>query len=237
MLDQETVLASRGSDLLGKKGQKLGRIEDIYLDQETDKPEWALVSTGGLGGRATFVPLAEASQKGSNITVPYDKNKVKAAPGMDPDGELSQQEEAELYRYYGLEYSEYRSDTGLPEGQEGTDEAITRSEEELQVGKTRREAGTARLRKYVESEPVTETVQVQREQARVEREPITDADATATIGESEREVALTEEEPVVEKRTVPKERVRLSKEPITEEREVSEQIRKEKIEGEGEIRH
>ena len=236
MLDQDTVLASRGSTLVGKRGQKLGRIEDIYLDRETEKPEWALVNTGGLGGRANFVPLAQASQKGSEITVPYDKDKVKAAPSMDPDGELSQQEEAELYRYYGLEYSEYRSDTGLPEGQAGTTgEALTRSEEELRVGKTQREAGTARLRKYVVSEPVTETVQVQREQARVEREPITEADATADIGEAEQEVTLTEEQPVAEKRAVPKERVRMAKEPVTEERQVSEEVRKEQIEAEGDV--
>jgi uncharacterized protein (TIGR02271 family) len=236
MLDQNTALSSRGSNLVGKKGQKLGQIEDIYLDRETEKPEWALVNTGLVGVGSSFVPLAQASQKESNIRVPYDKNKVKGAPSMEPDGELSQQEEAELYRYYGLEYSEYRSDTGLSEGRAGTtDDAMTRSEEELQVGKTKREAGTARLQKYVVSEPVTETVQVQREQAKVEREPVTDADATADIGESEQEVTLAEEAPVAEKRAVPKERVRMTKEPVTEERQVSEELRKEQIEVEGDV--
>ena len=247
MLDQDTVLASRGSDLLGKKGEKLGRIEDIYLDRESDKPEWALIRTSGVRGRATFVPLAQASQKGSSLTVPYDKNKVKGAPSMDPDGELSQQEEAELYRYYGLEYSEYRSDTGLPEGEaaEGrdvsgttTDDAMTRSEEELRVGKTQREAGTARLRKYVVTEGVTETVPVQREEVRIEREPITDANVDdalsgADISEEEHEVPLKEEQVVAEKRAVPKERVRMSKDTVTEEQQVSEELRKEQIEAEG----
>jgi uncharacterized protein (TIGR02271 family) len=118
--------------------------------------------------------------------------------------------------------------------------AMTRSEEEVRVGKTGREAGRARLRKYVVTEEVQQTVPVQREEVRVEREPVTDANieqATAgpDITESEHDVTLTAEEPVMEKRAVPKERVRLSKEPVTEEHEVSEQIRKEQIEGEGEI--
>jgi len=82
---------------------------------------------------------------------------------------------------------------------------------------------------------------VQREEARVEREPVTDenidqAMAGPEITESEHEVALHAEEPVVEKRTVPKERVRLDKEVQTGERTVDEEVRKERIEAEGEGR-
>jgi uncharacterized protein (TIGR02271 family) len=249
MLQQEDVLQSRGATVYDTRGSKLGTIEDIYLDRETDRPEWAVVKTGLLGSKVNFVPLKDATQEGNDLHVPYDKDQVVGAPSVEADGELSQQEEAELYRHYGLEYSEYRSDTGLPEG-EGqdvdasggtTDDAMTRSEEEVRVGKTQREAGTARLKKYVVTEQVQQTVPVQREEVRVEREPVTDANidrATAgrEITESEHEVTLAQEEPVVEKRTVPKERVRLSKEPVTEEHEVSEEVRKEQIEPEGEIR-
>jgi uncharacterized protein (TIGR02271 family) len=114
---------------------------------------------------------------------------------------------------------------------------MTRSEEELHVGTTQRESGRARLRKYVVTENVQQTVPVQREEVRVEREPITDANrdrATAgpDISEEEHEVTLHAEEPVVEKRTVPKERVRLDKETVTDERTVDEQVRKERIEEE-----
>jgi uncharacterized protein (TIGR02271 family) len=82
------------------------------------------------------------------------------------------------------------------------------------------------------------TVPVQREEVRVEREPITDAnldDATSgpAISEEEHEVTLHEEEPVVEKRAVPKERVRLDTETVTEERQVAEEVRKEQIEVDG----
>ena len=115
---------------------------------------------------------------------------------------------------------------------------MTRSEEELRVGKTSRESGRARLRKYVVTEQVQKTVPVQREEVRVEREPITDAnvgDAKAgpAISEEEHEVTLHEEEVVTEKRAVPKERVRLDKETVTDDQTVSEEVRKEQIEAEG----
>jgi uncharacterized protein (TIGR02271 family) len=115
---------------------------------------------------------------------------------------------------------------------------MTRSEEELRVGTQQREAGRARLRKYIVTEQVTQTVPVRHEEVRVEREPITDANrdralSGADISEEEHEVVLHEEEPVVEKRTVPKERVRLDTETVTEDRELSEEIRKERIETEG----
>jgi uncharacterized protein (TIGR02271 family) len=178
---------------------------------------------------------------------------------MRADGQLSQAEEAALYRHYGLDYSEHRSDSGLPAGERDrdgvyddvpdtavgrdtsgptTDQAMTRSEEELQVGTQTRERGRARLRKHVTTETQTVTVPVQREEVRVEREPITDANRDAAtsgpaISEEEHEVTLREEEVVVEKRAVPKERVRLDTETVTDERHVAEEIRKEQVEVEG----
>ena len=242
----EEITNWRGHEARGTGGDKLGRIEDIYLDQETGKPEWLAIKTGLFGAHVSFAPLADARLDGDAVTVPYDKAKIKEAPRVDADGQLSQEEEAELYRYYGLDYSEARSDSGL--GTTGTvgndvsgpetDNAMTRSEEELRVGTTRRETGRARLRKYVVTENVTQTVPVQREEVRVEREPITDANVDqATSGpelsEEEHEVTLRSEEPVVEKRVVPKERVRLDKDVETREEEVSEQVRKERVDIEG----
>jgi uncharacterized protein (TIGR02271 family) len=115
-----------------------------------------------------------------------------------------------------------------------TDDAMTLSEERLNVGTQTREAGRARLRKYVVTENVTQTVPVSREEVRVEREPITDAnigDATSgpDISEEEHEVVLREERPVVEKEAVPVERVRLDTETVTDEVTVSDEVRKEQI--------
>jgi uncharacterized protein (TIGR02271 family) len=246
---QSAVAEWRGSTAVDSDGDKIGTIEEIYMDTETSKPEWLAVKTGLFGMKLSFIPIAEASQTGGGVRVPYDKAQVKDAPAVEPDGELSQQEEANLYRHYGLDYSEARSDSGLPRGNGGdsvghdtsgptTDDAMTRSEEELRVGKTSRESGRARLRKYVVTEQVQQTVPVRREEVRVEREPITDAnvgDATAgpAISDEEHEVVLHEEEVVTEKRAVPKERVRMDKQTVTEDETVSEQLRKEQIEAEG----
>jgi uncharacterized protein (TIGR02271 family) len=247
MATKEDILTWRDQDLHGSDGEKLGRIEEIYLDAETREPEWALVTTGLFGTKRSFVPLSDASATGDGVTVPFDKATVKDAPTVDADGQLSQDEEARLYSHYGMEYSENQSGSGLPDsgpsdtGTTGhdtsgptTDDAMTRSEEELTVGKTQREAGRVRLQKYVVEEEVTQTVPVRREEVRIEREPITDAnvgDATdgPAISSEEHEVVLHEEQPVAEKRVVPKERVRLDKDVATEERQVSDTVRKEQI--------
>jgi uncharacterized protein (TIGR02271 family) len=238
----QDLRALRGQDLMSQDGDKLGTIEEIYLDTDTNQPEWALVTTGLFGTKQSFVPISGARTEGDSLSVPFDKATVKDAPKVDPDGRLSESEEQELYRHYGLDYgngsgsgTERDEDTvGRDTSGPTTDDAMTRSEEELHVGKTEREAGRVRLKKYVVEDEVTETVPVRREEVRVEREPITDAnvgDATSgpEISEEEHEVVLHEEEPVAEKRTVPKERVRMDKDVHTEEHEVSDALRKEQI--------
>jgi uncharacterized protein (TIGR02271 family) len=267
MPDIDTVQSWQGRTMVDPGGDKLGTIDAIYVDDETGQPEWATVTSGLFAAKAAFVPLAQAQPMGDSVQVPYDKQQVKNAPTMRADGSLSQDEEAELYRHYGLEYSEHRSDSGLPAGtgqdvdprdrdRDGvyddvqdravgrdtsgptTDDAMTRSEEELRVGTTQRERGRARLRKYVVTETQQVTVPVQREEVRVEREPITDANRDAAtsgpaISEEEHEVVLREEQVVVDKRAVPKERVRLDTETVTDERQVAEEVRKEQIEVQG----
>ncbi len=247
----------RGRTIVGGDGEKIGEISDIYEDPQTGKPEWATVNTGLFGMKSHFVPLAGATPDGENVRAQVTKDQVKDAPSVDSDGELSEQEETRLFEHYGVPYTQEGSVTaqGAPAGEgapsggsAGTgaqgevgsraDDAMTRSEEELRVGKAQRESGRARLRKYVVTEQVQTTVPVQREEVRLEREPITDENRDQALGgpeisEDEHEVVLHEEEPVVEKRVVPKERVRLGTESVTEEREISEQVRKEQIETEG----
>jgi uncharacterized protein (TIGR02271 family) len=115
-----------------------------------------------------------------------------------------------------------------------TDEAMTRSEERVNVDTRAEEVGRARLRKYVVTENVTETVPVSREEARVEREPITDANVGdamegPAISEAEHEVTLHAERPVVDKEAVPVERVRLDTETVTDQEQVNETVRKEQV--------
>ena len=231
----------RGRAIIDSDGKKVGTIEELYYDTETTRPEWAAIRTGMLGTKLSFVPISQVQPHGEELRVPFDKARIKDAPSIDPDEELSQPEEERLYSHYGMSYGGRRSDSGLREGRRPTtDDAMTRSEEEVRVGTTREQAGRARLRKWVETEEVEKTVPVRREKARIEREPITDdnvgrATSGPDISDEEHEVVLHEEEPVVEKRTVPKERVRLEKDVETDEETVSEEVRKERIESEGDI--
>jgi uncharacterized protein (TIGR02271 family) len=240
----------RGRTLQDRNGDKIGTIVAVYLDQQTDRPEWALVNTGLFGRKSSFVPLAGATPRGEDVVVGVAAQQVKDAPMMAPDKELSEQQEAELFRHYGIDYTTEGSVTATDDARGGvgrdtsgptTDSAMTRSEEELRVGTAKQERGRARLRKYVVTEEVQQTVPVQREEVRIEREPITgenvdQAVSGPEISEEEHEVVLHEEEPVVEKRTVPKERVRLDKETVVDEKTVSEELRKERIDADGDTR-
>jgi uncharacterized protein (TIGR02271 family) len=235
-----------GTDVYGTDGAKIGRAGTVYVDDETGRPEWATVHTGLFGTKENFVPIAQAEVADGRVTVPYSKDQVKDAPSVDPDnGHLSEQEEQRLYEHYGLSSSNGRAVTGQAGGVVGsdtsgpeTDDAMTRSEERMNVGTRQEETGRARLRKYVVTERQNVEVPVTREEVRVEREPITEGNREAAldgpaISEEEHEMTLHEERPVVETEAVPVERVRLSKEQVSDHETVSGEIRKEKIDTEG----
>jgi uncharacterized protein (TIGR02271 family) len=262
MLDQGQIDQVAGSDAYGSDGSKIGSVGQVYLDDQTGQPAWVTVNTGLFGTNESFIPLSEASFSGDRLTVPYDKNKVKGAPNVAADGHLSPEEERELYAYYGVGYTDTgyadttttgtgyadtTTGTGYDTRTEGhdtsgptTDDAMTLSEERVNVGTERREAGRARLRKYVVTENVTQTVPVTREEVVVEREPITDANRDAAtsgpdISEEEHEVVLHEEAPVVDKTVEPVERVRLGTQQTTEQQTVTEQVRKERVDTDADI--
>jgi uncharacterized protein (TIGR02271 family) len=282
-----------GRTLVDPDGEKIGTVDEVYSSHEGGPPEWALVHTGLLGTRRSFVPLRGASPGGGDVHVAVDRQAVQDSPSVEADEQLSEAEERRLFEHYGISYAAAGATTaqgavgpsapprereangdyaaerpGTAEGAAGasarpeereadgddaaerpgaaqvaagrdasgptTDDAMTRSEEELRVGMQERETGRVRLRKYVVTEHVQQTVPVRREEVRLEREPITDANrdrATAgpEISEAEHEVVLHEEQLVVEKRVVPKERVRLAKDTVTDEQQISEEVRKEQI--------
>jgi uncharacterized protein (TIGR02271 family) len=254
-----------GRTLIDRDGEKIGQIDEVYADQQGGQPEWALVNTGLFGTKKTFVPITGANPNGEDLTVPVSKQQVKDAPRIDADQELSEDEERRLFEHYEVPYTTEGSttatgtagssapeapydvaaaagdydrgaaDIGHDTSGPNTDSAMTRSEEELRVGTATRETGRVRLRKYIVTEHVQTTVPVQREEVRIEREPITDENRDQAlsgpeISEEEHEITLHAEEPVVEKRTVPKERVRLDVETHEDESQVSEDVRKEQIE-------
>ena len=102
---REDVLSWRGQTLYDNSEDKVGKIDEIYVDEETGEPEWAVVTTGLFGTKQTFVPIGDAATTGDGVRVPYEKAQIKDAPGIDPDGALSHDEEGELYRHYGRDYA------------------------------------------------------------------------------------------------------------------------------------
>ena len=95
----------KGRVVLDRTGDKLGSVLDVFYDAENDEPGWVLLGTAGSDSGTRLVPVAEAVEHGNQLRVPYDRAFVEAAPGMDPAGRLWPQEEAELYAYYGLDYT------------------------------------------------------------------------------------------------------------------------------------
>jgi uncharacterized protein (TIGR02271 family) len=257
-----TLLAG-GGNVLDSEGKKIGSIGQVYLNDSTGEPEWVTANTGLFGSGESFVPLASATVSGNDITVPYTKDVVKDAPhSADKDGHLSVEEEGDLYRHYGLEdtttsqapydqpvydqdattgtagYTETetgRTTEGHDTSGANTDDAITRSEEQLYVGTRQTEAGKARLRKYIVTEQETRTVPVSHEEVTITREPITDANVGDALSggdltEEEHEVTLHEDKVVVNKEAVPVERIKLGTETVTEDQTVTEDVRKEQVE-------
>jgi uncharacterized protein (TIGR02271 family) len=253
MTTTEELQNMEGQTAVDVNGAKLGKIGQIYVDDQTGQPLWVTITTGMFGTKQSFAPLYGSRSDGGDLHLAVTKDMVTDAPGVEADGHIEDSENEALYTYYsgylggtpqdqGQGYAgDNRDDLAGRDGIQGrgtsgpaTDDAMTRSEERLHVGTEKVEAGRARLRKYVVTENVTQTVPVSHEEVRLEREPVTDANRGAAtsgrdISEEEHEVTLRAERPVVNKETVPVERVRLGTETVTEDHEVSETLRKEQI--------
>jgi hypothetical protein len=168
---QDVVANWRGQNLIDSHDEKVGKIEDIYLDAGTDVPEWALVTTGLFGLKQSFVPIEGATEREDGIHVPFEKATVKDAPKVDPDGALSPQEENELFRHYGRDQHSSASregtrHTGTGDDTNGpdTDDGMIRPGEQSRVGTTENEVGRVRLKRYLVADEVSETGPAQREE-------------------------------------------------------------------------
>lgn len=288
MISKEQLRTLRDGDLYSVDGDKIGSIEEIYLDDRTNEPEWATVNTGLFGTSQSFVPLSGATVTDDGLTVQYSKDQIKDAPRVDAGEHLSVEQEQELYRYYGVDGQAAEGvatdrtdgtdvaagtaaagtagaaghvgdrderavadgdtadrdiadrDRDIADGDRGVadrdaDATMVRHEEHLNVGTERQETGRARLRKYVDEEEQTVSVPVETESAHVVRRPV-DGEVVSdgkAFQEQEVEVDLESERPVVSKETVAVEEVGLEKETHTENVEVSDSVRSERIEVEG----
>ncbi|WP_312917072.1 PRC and DUF2382 domain-containing protein [Kocuria sp.] len=283
------VNAILSSTAYGSDGDKIGKVEQVFLDDNSGEPTFLTVNTGLFGAKENFVPVKGARQDGDRVVLPYTKDVIKDAPKVDADQHLSPAEEEELYRYYELNYNDGRTagtDRDRTTAAAGTagvagtaadrdvadrdvadrdvadrdvadrdrdavdqdrrdvaatagDEAsVVRHEERLNVGTQEREAGHARLRKYVVTDHETVDVPVEREEVTVERTPINDTNTrvdNGTIGEEEVDVTLHEERPVVQKEAVAVEEVGLNKQTVQETQRVEADVRKEQVDVETDV--
>jgi uncharacterized protein (TIGR02271 family) len=233
MFTREQINTLTGRTLYDRDDSKIGEIGQVWEDR-AGQPMWVSVKTGLFGLKESLVPLRDAGMRGDDVVVPLEKAQVKDAPNVDVshDEPLYREEVERLYQHYGMSWGD-AGDSANSDSASG--DAMTRSEERLNVDTRTEPVGQARLRKYVVTERQQVEVPVRREEVRLEREPITDANSGAAYGgpdltESEHEVTVRAERPVVGTETVPVERVRLGKQTVTEQQTVGAEVRKERVE-------
>ena len=206
----------RGVEVTGTHGAKLGKVDHLYIDNDTNQPEWVAVKSGLFGTHVSLVPISKAQFDGTVLSVPFDKEQLKTAPHHDPNTDLSPQAEQDLYEHYGMSYTPHSGSLAA----------------DAQHSKPETKGG--RLRKYAGTKNVTKTVPVSGEEVRLEREPSTEAnpdDAMSgwvIIGE-EHEVTLLDGKPVVIRETVVLERVLLGIDTVAAEDTVTNSVHKEQF--------
>ena len=211
-LTADQLQAHTGTPIYTSDGEHVGEIGEVWYDETTGQAEWLKTGRDRLGLRDYWVPLRDAELRDEKLLVPYTKQQLQDSPDLG-GADIDDARAADLHRSYGIE-----------------SESVTRSEEELAVGKREVETGRARLRKWVETQPVSVDVELQRETARVVREQLDQPVDDAAFQEEEVEVPLRAEEPVVEKHAVAKERVALETDVQTEHRTVTDEVRREHVE-------
>ena len=234
-------------------GDKLGSVEDVYINEASKQPDFIKVSHGLFGMNSSLVPLRGHSFDGETVTLAFAKDLVKDAPQISDDTLLEPEDQKELYTYYGLtevesktSYVDAEQTTEQPEEREevhtasnttSADNELILSEERLTADTQREAVGKARLRKYVVHETRTIEVPVSREEVRVERTPISEEEAAQlgehTIAEDDASVTLYADKVNVTKTSVPVEKISLGKETVEETRKVSADVAHEELDTDG----
>lgn len=230
----------QGQTAFDNTGQKIGDVQRVFLDRQTNEPTWITVRAG-RAGRETVVPLAGARIGPNGVALAVNKEAITNAPAIDVGSELDMDIVTRLNRHYerAMGAPDMTAETTRPQperpsayAQQGRPVELTSFEEQLQVGTEAVESGSVRLRKVVVTEPVETTVPLRHEEIRVERVPVSEARPTPEhqFAEESAEITLHEERPIISKQTVPVETVRLATESRTDQQRVTDQIRRERIE-------
>jgi PRC-barrel domain len=113
-VDSEWNVADwRGKLLLDRDGEKIGKLQEVYVDVETDEPQFGTVKEGFIGRHLTFVPLGGITVGPDDLRVTVTKDQVAAAPNIEQQGdELSQADESALYHHFELNYTPPDTESG-----------------------------------------------------------------------------------------------------------------------------
>jgi uncharacterized protein (TIGR02271 family) len=203
----------RGWTVVGTDDHPIGTVADLLVDTSAMKVRQLLVDTA-------------SDREDEHSLVSIDVSEIDVRPGerqVLARGYAGQTFDVSAHRYEGA----YSSSTGRAAGEE----RLTRSEEELAIGKRKVTGGEARIGKHVETEHISQPVTRRREEVVVERRPV-EAGArgdAATIGDAEVRVPLMEEEVTVEKRPVVKEELVVGKRVVEDRDQVEAEVRREEF--------
>ena len=127
MLTEQNAREVIGTTAYTSDDEKLGKVGQLFLDDQTGRPEFVTVNTGLFGTNETFVPVSDATFNGGRLVLPFDKAKIKDAPNVDAGGgHLDESEEQRLYEYYGMSYGSYEGGrTGTQTGTQTGDVTTT----------------------------------------------------------------------------------------------------------------
>jgi sporulation protein YlmC with PRC-barrel domain len=174
--DLNTLLDWRGRTVIDRKGEAIGKIGDLYLDEDTDRPAYAGIRTGLFGRHESIVPLAGIEERDGDLVIPHDAELVRDAPKLDPDAALDEAEATRLARHYEADSPAAAEAGSVAETDEetetGDEHAMVRSEEEITTGTTPMQpTERVRIRKVLVTDHVKKTVPVRREEVRLETDP------------------------------------------------------------------
>jgi uncharacterized protein (TIGR02271 family) len=234
-----------GAPVADCDGLTVGTVEQVFRDDVDETPSWVRIrSAKGFH----FVPLLGSKiNRHGGLCVPFESARILRVPRVGVDRHISVEQEDLLRRHFGIRVPAQRSraeararqaraegtraERAGAEGDEPGTEWVIRSEERIAVNLETRESGRVRIRKYVDAERVQQTVRVFHEELEIERVPIVEGEQiTDDMAECEQEVVLHEARAKITKETVPVERVRLSVRKVEEDKTVTGEIRKERIE-------
>ena len=194
-----------GMNLYDNNGEKIGTFKDLYLDDESEQPKWATVSSGIFGLKQHYVPLTGVTEHEDGYKTPYAKEAILSAPSIEADEYLAADEEERLYTHYSVD--EARDRVGASQTD---DTGMTRSDQALREDRKQHEPGRMRLRKYVV---------ISKTQVAVPTEEVADTELSANadqatagskLSKDEQEAVLRSEQSTRGNKTMPQERTKTS---------------------------